>query len=127
MRRTETVLVISGDVFEKLPEKEQKDFYHYKRYQNMSNDWDGDNVFWGAEDLCSFSGVKQVGDIDFLDVYTNVYKSWDDGTDLKYFDDIASNINVKGFHVKRKQRLGGWYKENIYDSDTGSNKKTYLT
>ena len=118
----ETILIIGDAVYEKLTEKEQKEFFHYERYKYMydrdtdgDGDWIGDSAFDNGDDLCKFAGIETLDDIDILDVYTCCYKFFDEQDDLGYFQDLAKD--VKGIQVKIKLKNQGWYKRNIHDPD----------
>ena len=118
----ETIVIISEEVYGKLPAKEKKEFYHFERYNRMyeretggDGDWVGDDAFDNLDDLCKFAGEKNADDIDSLDVYTCCYKVFDDEEDKEYFEDFANGL--KGTQLKIKKANPGWYKNNIYDPD----------
>tara|TARA_B100000900_G_C20295957_1_gene600160 strand:- start:244 stop:540 length:297 start_codon:yes stop_codon:yes gene_type:complete len=57
-------LVIGSYIYNKLSEKEKKNFRLFKTYKNLIiSEWLGDNYFYDEEDLLNFWGVKNLKDI----------------------------------------------------------------
>ena len=57
-------LVIGSFIYNKLSEKEKKNFRLYKTYNNLNKtEWFGDNYFYDEEDLLKFWGVNYIEDI----------------------------------------------------------------
>ena len=77
-------MVIGSFIYNKLLEKEKKNFRLYKTYNNLNNsEWFGDNYFYDEEDLLDFWGVRSIEDIngkvyirEFDNLTRDEEKSW---------------------------------------------------